>query len=150
MKEEHRCRTISDFSNIKGNEDTDVWRIKYEALLKDYEKIRAKNADMEDRFLHIVEKVEGEKQQLAEEIDHLVHRVEKLTERNRKLEEDCKRYKSDCATAVRLLRNQQGEYDEEAEPTKMEDRNVESPTRPTFVEDNSRTTLFGFSGVFII
>ncbi|KAK0414232.1 hypothetical protein QR680_007219 [Steinernema hermaphroditum] len=150
MKEEHRCRTIANFANIKENDDADVWRMKYEALLKNYEQIRAKNAEMEERFLHVVEKVEGEKQQLAEEIDHLVHRVEKLTEKNRKLEEECSRYKSDCATAVRLLRNQQGEYDDEPGEAKRKSRSSESTARPTFVEDNSRTTLFGFSGVFIV
>ncbi|TKR88002.1 hypothetical protein L596_012314 [Steinernema carpocapsae] len=140
MKEQQRCQTISDFAHLQERADGDVWRLKYQALLKENEQLRSKNSEMEDRFLHIVEKVEDEKKQLAEEIDHLVERLEKSTERVKRVEEDCNRYKSDCTTMAKLLRNQQGSFDEKPE---------EKPARPkpTFVEDSSRTTLYGFSNV---
>lgn len=51
--------------------DIEYWRTKYALLEQQFQLQKNRNEELEDRLLHMVEKVEVEKKQLADEIDTL-------------------------------------------------------------------------------
>ncbi|KAE9416585.1 hypothetical protein Angca_000756, partial [Angiostrongylus cantonensis] len=53
------------------SDDVEYWRTKYALLEDQFLQQKRRNEELEDRLLHIIEKVETEKKQLANEIDLL-------------------------------------------------------------------------------
>ncbi|KIH43892.1 hypothetical protein ANCDUO_26095 [Ancylostoma duodenale] len=51
--------------------EIDYWRTKYSLLEEQFTIQKNRNEELEERLLHMVEKVESEKKQLADEIDAL-------------------------------------------------------------------------------
>ncbi|VDM67493.1 unnamed protein product [Strongylus vulgaris] len=59
--------------------ELDYWRTKYSLLEEQFNHQKNRNEELEERLLHMVEKVETEKKQLADEIDALTRKLEQLT-----------------------------------------------------------------------
>lgn len=51
--------------------EIDYWRTKYSLLEEQFTLQKNRNEELEERLLHMVEQVESEKKQLADEIDAL-------------------------------------------------------------------------------
>ncbi|EYB82273.1 hypothetical protein Y032_0363g3531 [Ancylostoma ceylanicum] len=61
--------------------EIDYWRTKYSLLEEQFTIQKNRNEELEERLLHMVEKVESEKKQLADEIDALTRKLEHLTKK---------------------------------------------------------------------
>nr|CDJ91427.1 Protein D1014.4 [Haemonchus contortus] len=59
--------------------EVEYWRTKYALLEEQFLKQKSRNEELEDRLLHMVEKIETEKKELANEIDALTRRLEYFT-----------------------------------------------------------------------
>ncbi|WKY10541.1 hypothetical protein Q1695_002704 [Nippostrongylus brasiliensis] len=61
--------------------DIEYWRTKYALLEEQFQIQRKRNEELEDRLLLMVEKIESEKKQLADEIDTLTRKLERFSSR---------------------------------------------------------------------
>ncbi|RCN44726.1 hypothetical protein ANCCAN_09241 [Ancylostoma caninum] len=66
--------------------EIDYWRTKYSLLEEQFTIQKNRNEELEERLLHMVEKVESEKKQLADEIDALTRKLEFLTRKSGNIE----------------------------------------------------------------
>ncbi|KAL6741792.1 hypothetical protein Aduo_015012 [Ancylostoma duodenale] len=66
--------------------EIDYWRTKYSLLEEQFTIQKNRNEELEERLLHMVEKVESEKKQLADEIDALTRKLELLTKKSGNIE----------------------------------------------------------------
>ncbi|KHJ80688.1 hypothetical protein OESDEN_19633, partial [Oesophagostomum dentatum] len=63
--------------------DIEYWRKKYSLLEEQFNHQKSRNEELEERLLHMVEKVESEKKKLADEIDALTRKLECLSGRKK-------------------------------------------------------------------
>lgn len=96
-------------------EDPSIWKLKYERLDEQYNVMKSRNEELEDRLLNLVEKVEQEKLILSKEVDQLVGKLSQANVRISALQDDCVRYKKDCITAVNLLHCEPARYKHQEE-----------------------------------
>uniref|UniRef100_A0A914WFV4 Tight junction-associated protein 1 n=1 Tax=Plectus sambesii TaxID=2011161 RepID=A0A914WFV4_9BILA len=87
-----------------------LWKDKCERLSMQLQDMQKRNEELEDRLLNMVEKTEGDKILLSDEIDELSNRLIKVNGVKARLEQECARYKSDCVLAVHLLHCQPSHY----------------------------------------
>ncbi|KAK6755557.1 hypothetical protein RB195_014124 [Necator americanus] len=66
-------------SSYMSDAEIDYWRTKYSLLEEQFKQQKNRNEELEERLLHMVEKIEAEKKQLAEEIHTLTRKLEHLT-----------------------------------------------------------------------
>ncbi|KAK5968974.1 hypothetical protein GCK32_019176 [Trichostrongylus colubriformis] len=71
-----------------GDAEIDYWRTKYALLEEQFQKQKNRNEELEDRLLHMVEKIETEKKHLADEIDALTRKLECLTSQKSHMNEE--------------------------------------------------------------
>ncbi|MFH4978860.1 hypothetical protein AB6A40_005569 [Gnathostoma spinigerum] len=90
--------------------DAEQWRLKYSILEEQYSMFKRRNEELEEKLLTLVEKVEGDKSALSDEIDQLSAKLTAANMRIASLEKDCEAYKEDCRTAVNLLHCQPSYY----------------------------------------
>ncbi|VDM37802.1 unnamed protein product [Toxocara canis] len=91
-------------------EDAAWWKAKYQRLEEQFEILKKRNEDLEERMLNLVEKVESDKIALSEEIDHLSGQLTAASNKVVCLERECDRYKKDCVLAVHLLHCKPSHY----------------------------------------
>ena len=86
------------------------WRSKYDRLYESYRRLQKTNAGLEDKLLRVVDKFEGEKNQMARDLASQTQKlveakltIQRLSDQNRELQ-------SDLNLSINLLRNKPNSF----------------------------------------
>jgi len=104
------CQERAEQETARLREEQLKLRDRYDRLIDSHRKMQKINNNLEDKFLTVVQKLEGDKQDLNVSINTLSDKLSEAADRIQDLEDDCSRYQSDCSVAVHLLQCKPAEF----------------------------------------